>query len=309
MNKHPSFYDPQRIGTLFYPNMSNIAASASQAALEPVAESKQTNLLLIVDMQVDFCHPNGSLYIPGAEGDIQRLIEFLFRHANKLSQISCTLDSHLPFQIFHPSWWADENGDNPAPLTAIEETAVSSGQWHPLKSQQHSVNYVHQLEAQAKKQLMIWPYHVLLGGVGNMLDPELWSAVMWHSLARQAQPEWIQKGTVPQTEHYSAIRPEIPMPQHKHGGTNEAFLDSLRQADKVFIAGEASSHCVLETIQDIVNEFGVTETGLHKFYVLEDCMSPVQHPAIDFAQLTQQKFDEFAKQGLNFMKSSEAFPS
>ena len=309
MNDLPSFYDPQRIGTLFYPDMATISAAASTTTFNPVTDNDPNILLVIVDMQVDFCHPQGSLYIDGAEGDIQRLIEFISRYADRISQISCTLDSHLPFQIFHPSWWANANGENPAPLTAIEETAVSSGQWHPLSDPNHSTAYVKQLETQAKKQLMIWPYHVLLGGIGNMLDPELWSVVMWHSLARQAQPEWIHKGTVPQTEHYSAIQPEIPLPQHPDGGKNEAFLASLRQADQVFIAGEASSHCVLETLEDIAREFGSTPDGLAKFYVLEDCMSPVQHPAIDFAELTAQKFAKLAEQGLNFINSSDPFPS
>ena len=308
MKDSPSFYNPNRIGTLFYPNMNDIAADASQANLNPVASEDSKNLLVIIDMQVDFCHPHGSLYIPGAEGDIQRLIAFIYRHAAKISHISCTLDSHLPFQIFHPGWWADETGRNPEPLTTIDQTAVSAGTWHPLANPEHSTTYVAQLENQAKKQLMIWPYHVLLGGLGNMLDPELWSAVMWHSLACQSQPTWIQKGTVPQTEHYSAIRPEILVPEHPDGGKNEAFLASLRQADKVFIAGEASSHCVLETLQDIVNEFGTTPTSLQKFYVLEDCMSPVQHPAVDFATLTKQKFAEFAQQGLRFINSNDPFP-
>ena len=34
--------------------------------------------LLLIDMQVDFCHENGSLYVPGAEGDIRRTIEFIY---------------------------------------------------------------------------------------------------------------------------------------------------------------------------------------------------------------------------------------
>ena len=177
MNDLPSFYDPQRIGTLFYPNMAAISAAASATTFAPASSNDPNILLVIVDMQVDFCHSHGSLYIKGAEEDIERLIAFICRHADKISKISCTLDSHLPFQIFHPSWWADEKGEHPAPLTAIEETAVSSGQWHPLLDSQHSTDYVKQLETQAKKQLMIWPYHVLLGGIGNMLDPELWSVV------------------------------------------------------------------------------------------------------------------------------------
>ena len=82
MNDLPTFYDPQRIGTLFYPDMATISAAASTTTFNPVTDNDPTILLVIVDMQVDFCHPQGSLYINGAEGDIQRLIEFISRYAD-----------------------------------------------------------------------------------------------------------------------------------------------------------------------------------------------------------------------------------
>ena len=118
-NPFPSFYDPKRIGTLFYPDVARIADEAGAASLTPAADDKKRVHLLIIDMQVDFCHDNGTLYVPGAQDDIRRLTEFIYRHGERITAITCSLDSHLPFQIFHPAWWANESGRHPDPFPII----------------------------------------------------------------------------------------------------------------------------------------------------------------------------------------------
>lgn len=304
----PTFYDPSRIGTLFYPNVPTIAAAAQAANLRPATEDKQKIHLVIIDMQVDFCHTQGNLNVPGSVGDMQRLIEFIYKYADRLTNITCSLDSHLPHQIFHPAWWADEQGNHPAPFTMITYNDIKTGKWRPLVAPVQSTNYVKKLEDMAKKTLVIWPYHVLIGSVGNALDPELWSAVFWHSLARKTQPTWLTKGSIPLTEHYSIIQPEVPVPDHPLGGKNKAFLDTLADADVVLIAGEAESHCVLETVEDLVEDFGSRSDALKKIYFLRDCTSPVLHPDVDFHALALNRFSEFEKRGVNFINSTDALP-
>lgn len=308
MADFPAYYDPDRIGTLFYPDMAQIAAEAAAADLPPATSDTQDVHLVIIDMQVDFCHEQGSLYVPGAQDDIRRLGEFIFRNAEYITDITCTLDSHLPFQIFHPPWWADEEGNHPDPLTIITYEDVKAGKWRPLIAPSHSVAYVKKLEARSKKQLTIWPYHVMIGGVGNALDQELWSAVQWHAVARKTQPTWLTKGTVPQTEHYSAIQPEIKAPGHPQGGKNKPFLDTLEKADFIIVAGEAESHCVLETMEDLVEEFADRPEILDKIYFLRDCSSPVQHPEVDFGAIAREAFAEFEKQGINIIDSTDPMP-
>lgn len=308
MDTFPNYYDPDRINTLFYPDMARIAQEALQADLRPGAESEKTVHLLIIDMQVDFCHEKGSLYVPGAPDDIRRLIEFIFQNAEHITDITCTLDSHLPFQIFHPPWWIGEDGAHPEPMTIITYDDVQQRKWRPVVRPDYSVEYVKKLEQGSKKQLMIWPYHVLIGGMGNALDTELWSAVMWHSLARKTQPTWLVKGRVPETEHYSAIQPEIPAPDHPQGGKNRAFLEEIKAADYVLVAGEAESHCVLETLEDIVATFKDQRQVLQKIYVLQDCMSPVQHPEVDFHAIAIDRFESFEAQGVNFINSTAPLP-
>lgn len=302
----PEFYQPDQIGTLFYPDTAVIAATAASAGLPPAAQDNRNVHLLLIDMQVDFCHRQGSLYVPGAEADIRRLIEFIFSHAGQITAITCTLDSHLPFQIFHPNWWADSDGNHPDPFTLISHEDVQNGRWQPLVMPEFSQAYVAQLEQKAKKVLTIWPYHVLIGSVGNGLDAALWSAVTWHGLARQSQPAYLQKGRVPQSEHYSAIQPEIDIPEHPQGQLHQGVLDSLAAADYLLVAGEAASHCVLETLADLVKQW--SRPQLERVYVLRDCMSPVQHPEIDFAVMVEEQFAQFAEAGMQFVTSSDRLP-
>ena len=308
MTHFPAFYDPDRIGTLYYPDLAAIANAAAAAGLAPAAADKQKVHLVIIDMQVDFCHAQGSLHVPGARDDIRRLIEFIFRHAASITNITCSLDSHLPYQIFHPAWWINDAGEHPAPFTMITYDDIKQGRWRPLVAPVVSTNYVRELEQQAKKQLTIWPYHVGIGGIGHALDPELWSAVMWHSLARKSQPTWLTKGSVPQTEHYSIIQPEITVPGHPLGGKNKVFLDTLEEADTIVIAGEAESHCVLETVEDLVDEFGNRPELLAKIYFLHDCTSPVVHPDVDFHAIAMKQLEAFARQGINLVDSREPLP-
>jgi nicotinamidase/pyrazinamidase len=315
MSEHPAFYDPGRVGSLFYPDMAAVARAAAGAGLAPATDADRRIVLLVIDMQVDFCHEHGALYVPGAEEDIRRLNAFIFKHAAALTEIVCTLDSHLPFQIFHPAWWADEAGKHPEPLTLITAEDVASGRWQPLVMPEWSRRYVERLEEGAKKVLTIWPYHVLIGGMGNSLDPALFEVVQWHALARQTQPAWLVKGRIPHSEHYSALQPEIPVPDHPQGGLHEGIVETLRTADAVFVAGEAMSHCVLETLEDIV-EMANAKNGkvgnvgnlgnLDKFYVLTDCTSSVLHPQIDFEALSLEAFDQFARAGMHFVTSTDA---
>ncbi len=301
------FYDSQKIGTLFYPDMFSIERDALSAELSPTATATKNVHLVLIDMQVDFCHEQGQLYVPGALGDIRRVCEFVLANAAEITQITATLDSHLPFQIFHPPWWVDAEGNHPAPFTLITHADVLAGKWHATLLPEYSIEYTRKLEEDAKKVLTIWPYHTLIGSMGTALDPMLWSVIMWHSLAREAQPNWVIKGTLPQTEHYSAIQPEIPLPNHPSAGRDKAFLAKLDASDVIIIAGEAESHCVLATVADLVAHYAEQPERLRSIYVLQDCMSPVLHPEIDFHALAWEQYRQFAEMGVNFVASSANF--
>ncbi|MEM7800118.1 MAG: hypothetical protein AAF633_13075 [Chloroflexota bacterium] len=307
MANFPSFYDPSRIGTLYHPNVAAIAAEAAAASLSPAADDELHVHFVIIDMQIDFCHVNGTLSVPGAIGDLQRTIEYIYTHAERISTITCSLDSHLPHQIFSPDWWADGDGNPPAPFTLITLADIEAGTWQPTRDVEQSIAYVRQLEQEAKKVLTIWPYHTMIGNIGQALDQELWSAVFWHSLARQTQPRFLTKGSIPQTEHYSIIQPEVMMPSEQMGVTNQAFLDELAQADLILVAGEAESHCVLESVEDMIEGFKASPETISKIRLYQDMTSPVVHPEIDFHAMALEKFKAFEAAGIVLTDSRSDF--
>src|SRR5512143_3195643 len=141
----PDFYNPDRIGTLFHTDLAALAVHAEAAGLPSAEKHSRKVMLLIVDMQVDFCHAQGALHVPGALDDIRRLIEFIYRNAERITRITCSLDSHYPFQIFHPAWWAAPPGTPRAPLTIIAAEDVEKGRWRPVFQPAWPREYVHRL--------------------------------------------------------------------------------------------------------------------------------------------------------------------
>ena len=121
----------------------------------------------------------GGLRDEGAVEDNQRLSQFIYRNLNHISQITATMDSHLPFQIFHAAYLVDQNGQHPAPNTMIRVEDIQNGNWQfnadaaatlgitPAEGQAHLEFYVNQLAAEGKYLLNIWPYHAMLGGIGH----------------------------------------------------------------------------------------------------------------------------------------------
>lgn len=295
----PDFYNPARVGELYTPDVRSAVEAAAQQDITPASHDNEQILLLLVDAQVDFIHPDGALSVPGAVKDTQRTIEWLFNNLSRVTKIAASLDSHVPIQIFSPTWWMDSNGQPPAPYTVITADQVAAGEWVPQYDAEWSTTYVRQLEDQARKQLMIWPYHTLIGTPGHNIMPALYEAIAYHAAARQTQPHLVTKGTIPKTEHYSMLEPEVKVPELPGGTLNMDFLDMIGSYDRVYIAGQAKSHCVLETTTSMMRAWGDRPDLIDKLYLLEDTTSSVAHPEIDFEAMAQQTYADFAAQGLH----------
>lgn len=303
----PDFYDPDAVGQLEGPNVPAAIAAGSEAGLGPAASDTHRIMLVLVDVQVDFVHPEGALSVPGAVDDTRRTIEWLYRHAAQVTTIAASLDSHLPLQIFSPTWWVNAEGQHPDPFTVITSEQVAAGQWQALYELEWSQSYVQKLESQAKKELMIWPYHTLIGTPGHTLMPALYEAIAYHSAAREAQPYMLIKGSIPKTEHYSMLEPEVKVPTHPQGSLNMEFLDLVAQHDLVYIAGQAKSHCVLETVTSMMQHFEAAQpTFVQRLRLLTDCTSAVAHPEIDFDALADTALADFARRGLHLVESSDS---
>ena len=301
----PSFYKAEQVGQLFRPDVTRAVTEGAGLGIAPAAADERRIMLLLVDVQMDFVHPQGSLSVPGAVEDTRRVIEWLFEHSGQVTTIAASLDSHIPIQIFYPTWWVDDSGSHPEAYTVITSDEVEAGRWQPVYEPEWSKQYVAVLEKQAKKQLMIWPYHTMIGTEGHNLMPALYEAIAYHTAARQTQPVLITKGMIPQTEHYSMLEPELKVPEHPQGDLNQAFLAQLESHDLIYIAGQAKSHCVLETALSLMRYYGERSEMVNRFRVLIDCTSSVAHPEIDFEAQANKAYAEMREQGLSLVKSTD----
>ncbi|GAB4513873.1 MAG: hypothetical protein OHK0046_15180 [Anaerolineae bacterium] len=298
----PEFYTPDRIGTLYAPQVQAAVEAGLAAGLTPGSNDTRKIYLLLIDMQVDFIHPDGNLSVPGAVEDTQRVVEWIYTHAGEISKIGASLDSHLPIQIFYSTWWQDADGRAPSPYTVITSDEVRAGKWQPRYEREWSFNYVEQLEDTSKKQLMIWPFHTMIGTPGQTLVPALYEAIAYHSAARQTEPYFLTKGMIAKSEYYSAIEPEVKVPGDPNGDAKTAFMDELAQYDLIYVAGQAKSHCVLETTTSLMRYYPPEIVA--KIRVLEDGMSSVAHPVIDFDALADEQYARFAENGLTLTRTT-----
>lgn len=305
MPPFPAFYAPQKVGKAFVPDSPAVVSEGSGANISHAHRDTRRVILLLVDPQIDFIHEDGSLSVPGAVADTRRTIEWIFDHASEVTSIAASLDSHIPTQIFFPTWWVNEAGEHPAPYTAITGEDIDQRRWRPVFERDWSLTYVHKLESSAKKALMIWPYHTLIGTPGHTITPALYEAIAYHAAARQSRPTFLHKGSIPQTEHYSILEPEVKVPDHPQGDINTPFLDMLASYDRVYVAGQAKSHCVLETVTSIMRYFKDQPAEIAKWRILTDCMSSVVHPEIDFEALANHTLAQYAEQGLRLVTSAD----
>ncbi len=305
MTGYPAFYQPEKVGLLYRPDVVAAVTSGQQAGLTPAEDDQKRIILLLVDSQVDFVHEDGSLSVPGAVADARRVIEWIFDHAGQITAIASSLDSHIPTQIFYPTWWVDDQGNHPDAFTTITSEDVDGGRWQPVFEKQWSEAYVHKLEEQAKKALMIWPYHTMIGTPGHSITPALYEAIAYHAAARKSRATFLDKGRIPKTEHYSLLEPEVKVPTHPQGTLNTSFLDMLASYDLIYVAGQAKSHCVLETVTSVMRHFEGQPDELAKWRVLMDCTSAVAHPEIDFDAMADEQYAEYAERGLKLAKSTD----
>ncbi|HEU0001130.1 MAG TPA: hypothetical protein VFQ36_09545 [Ktedonobacteraceae bacterium] len=309
INFEPPFTITQSTSEIPYysARIAEFTEAGRRAHLTPASDDKEKIAVMLVDYQHDFVDPSGTLYVPGAEADVARFLTWFYTNAHKITTIYASLDTHIPFQIFYSSWWLNpQTHKHPQPFTVITGQDVDNRTWVPLLEPEWSARYVHELQQKARKDLMIWPYHTMQGTLGHMLVAPISEAIAWHSAARQTQPIYIEKGLTTRTEFYGIFGAEVPDPQSPATNLNIPLLDAVMQHDKVYIAGEAKSHCVLETERQIVEHYANQPDTLRKLYFLKDCTSSVQHPTIDFDALAEEELAKMRASGVNVVLSTDS---
>lgn len=257
--------------------------------------------LLIIDPQFDFCDPRGALFVPGADADMARLAAFVRRHGAAIDAIHVTLDTHHLLDIAHPIFWRDSDGKMPAPFTTIAAEDVAAGKWRTAdgENQARAEAYVRTLEANGRYAPTVWPPHCLIGSIGHSVHSELFDALKDWETASGKSVNFVRKGENPLTEHYSAIQAEVPDAGDPATQRNDGLIDALREADQIYIAGEAGSHCIANTVRDLAD---AAPELVPRLTLLTDASSPVA----GFADLQDAFLGDLTARGMRIMKTTEA---
>ena len=328
----PSFFNPEKVREVWQIPYSDRATQgenwAKQYQISP-ADADQTRIgLLLIDVQNTFCLPGFELYVGGQsqQGAIEdniRLCEFIYRHLHCFTEIIATMDTHFAIQIFHPIFWVNDQGEHPTPgTTIISHQDIEKGVWKVNPAivpnfpswdysslQTYALHYARHLDQTGKYPLIIWPYHGMLGSIGHALVSSVEEALFFYSAARKRQPQYEIKGNNPLTENYSVLRPEVT--EDQNGRTiaqeNRSLIEQLLSFDRLLIAGQAKSHCVAWTIDDLLIEIQKKDPKLaRKIYLLEDCTSPVVIPnGADFTTQADEAFARFQDAGMHLIRSTE----
>ncbi|OJT05365.1 Nicotinamidase [Trametes pubescens] len=170
--------------------------------------------LLIVDVQEDFCPPDGALAVPGAREIlpiINELLELPF--VLKIATKDHHPPNHVSFASNHPNaqpFVSTTTIKNPANLAETYETRL-------------------------------WPDHCVTGTPGNELVPAL-------TLTRL--DAIVEKGTDPRVEMYSAFRAPLRGPPLAAATSDiETRLHAAR-VSHVFVVGLAGDYCVKASARD-----------------------------------------------------------
>jgi len=259
---------------------------------------------LIIDPQNDFSDaPGAALPVPGASADAERLAGLLDRLGDRIAAIHVTLDTHQLVDISHPIFWRNAQGQPPPPFTQITVADVEQGVWRAFKPdcQARALAYVCALRDNSRYELTIWPPHCLVGTWGHGVMPAVAGALQRWEEACFARVDYVTKGHNPWTEHYSAVRADVPDPADPGTHLNTRLIQTLETADVVVLAGQALSHCVANTVRDIAA--GMRPENIRKLVLIEDASSPVP----GFEDLARQFLADLGPRGMRTVRAAE-FP-
>ncbi len=336
----PDFYDQSLVGQVWRVPYEQRAQQAREwARIHGITHWVKNPLklhILLIDVMNTFCIPDFELFVAGrsqigAVEDNQRLVPWIYSILGLASKITPTLDTHRALAIFFEIFWVNDKGEHPTPFSDITYEEVKAGVWRPNPAmaadltngdyvwlQKFAMHYVTKLTQKGRYNLTIWPYHAMLGGIGHAMVAAVEEAVFFHSIARSSLTNFEIKGGNPLTENYSVFSPEVTDTHDRSvvlAQKNTRFINTLLEVDKLVIAGQAKSHCVTWSIDDLLNEIWAYDKSLvSKVYLLEDCTSPVVVwingvPVVDHTAAANEAFDRFRDAGMNVIRTTDPIDS
>lgn len=235
--------------------------------------------LLIIDPQNDFCDlPQAALPVPGADADMQRLAGWLQRYGARLNAITVTLDSHASVAVERPTFWQSAQGEAVAPFTLITAADVKVGTWlaRDPSLTPRVLAMLQQLSARGRPGVLVWPVHCVTGTWGHNIHSALAEQLQNWEFLRQRAVRKVLKGEYPLSEHFGVFEAEVPFDDVASTQFNSALAAYVTQeVDVLLLAGEASSHCVAASFDQLARYLAQRGGPRPRIVLLRDCMSAV----------------------------------
>lgn len=277
--------------------------------------------LLLIDPQNSFCKVvpqneqqikhDGELCVPGAWEDMVRCAKLIETLDKKLNDIHITLDSHHSVHIAHPIWFKNNKGVHPNPFTIMREqngviigssNGIDVGEFTTTNPSflKRTLEYLRTLKSGGRYPHCIWTEHCKIGSIGAAVVDPIFSAISNWCNKNFALVDFVTKGSNIFTEHFGAVKAEVPDPSDPSTQLNTSFIQTLMEADEILLAGEALNFCCANTILDIANEFPDGSFS-KKLVLLTDCSSEIK----GFEQLTKAFMDRMSKDGMRTTTSKD----
>lgn len=262
----------------------------------------RNSTLLAIDCQIDFHDVVGAaLPVDGAVKDTERIAAFI-KNVNPTA-IVASLDTHYTMDIAHPQWWTNANGSLVDPFTSISHADIQNGKYTARFDPTSSHAYVKALEDNGEFTHMIWPLHCLQGSEGHALHPTFLQAIQeWETKNIGSWTTFVTKGVNPMTEMFGIFRANVPLPSDPSTNVNQRLFNKLNTSDQVFLVGQARSHCVANSLKQLVE---LAPQLASKVIVLEDCMSNVPLLPDAFYDQVDALYATAKTAGVKFAKSTD----
>lgn len=319
-------------------NLNVLVPKAQQFAKDHLGVVDDLLVILWIDPQWDFCHQSGSLFVGGAGGvdgvyDTWRYGRFVCGNVHRIVAMYITEDVHERESIEHAYRLMDREGNSPPPLTMITSDDLRYGDWrvrpeYGEEMQQYYIEYVAAMEKNRGHGLFIWPYHCDEQTIGAMVMPYVKSVAEWWGAIRGKQAEHYRKDGHRDVEFHSIFRPDVRddrfisscMPMVEKGiALMESLIQALREGKYVVIGGEAASHCVGWSVDDLIdyiltNYADEASVLLSRIVILTDCTSaivvrdengvPIPGPTTDYRPAVEEMYTRWREHGLILTQST-----
>jgi nicotinamidase-related amidase len=226
------------------------------------------NLLLIIDMQLDFI--SGSLAVPGGRDAESNLTKWIDINRNRIDSILLSRDDHYPSHIGMTCSWLGKDGNIVEPFITISSSQVKDGTYTPrFMSKEGAISYLEEIEKRGYTHTT-WPLHCIRGSRGQQFSEDLLRSLRWWSMSHKGEHYLIlDKGEKDDSEMYSIF-------SYLNGydpSYTKNCLDNISSGnfDKIFIAGLAKDYCVANSVKDLLSDSRFDG----KLVFLDSCMASI----------------------------------